>query len=812
MKSTLPLLIAAALTVPRVIAGASPQFERDVRPLLEKHCSGCHGGSSPQASLDVRTRSSLIKGGLSGPAIVPGSAERSPLFQRVESGKMPPAGALSKESVAILRDWINDGARGGDSVVQQELPDRHHWAFQAPVRPQVPQVRDKGRVRTPLDAFVLAKLESRRLSLSPDAPMVTLIRRVTFDLTGLPPEPETIDRILSSKSPTAYEDYVDQLLASPRYGERWARHWLDGAGYADSEGVLAADVIRTNAWRYRDYVIRAMNADKPYDEFVREQLAGDEISEYYKYDGLPRQVADALSATGFLRTAVDATREDFLPKDFAEYQWRTLFDTEQIVVSSLLGLTLQCARCHDHKYEPLTQRDYYSVQAIFAGAIRPTGKVLPSYKRLVTDATKVEQEKAEKTNEPLEGITKALKQLQESRRAYYRNLHPKGEKATDEELRSAFTEYAKKADDTAAELKDAEAKKIQLPTIRALYDQDSDPSATHVLLRGDPSNPGDAVEPGIPAVLDNPDRRFTVPVAGNNAKTTGRRKAFSEWVTRPDNPLTARVFVNRVWAAYFGTGLVPTLDNFGKSGTPPSNPELLDWLATEFLTKRWSMKALHRLIVTSSVYRQASAARPEGIAGDPDNQWLWRMTPRRIEAEAVRDAILDVAGTLDNTMFGEPVPTETKKSGEISGKGESGDGRRSVYQIVRRSAPQHFLGSFDAPVMEVNCIRRARSTSATQALAMMNGDFVRAQSEHFAKRIIAKFPTDPADAYTPKVRYAFRLAFGREASPDEIDLAASFVNRQKALYANLSAEEQLVRSLSDFCQVLIGANEFIYLD
>ena len=409
-------------------------------------------------------------------------------------------------------------------------------------------------------------------------------------------------------------------------------------------------------------------------------------------------MVESLAATGFLRTSVDATREDFLPKDFAEYHWRTLFDTEQIVASSLLGLTIHCARCHDHKYEPLSQRDYYSMQAIFAGALRPSGKVLPSYKRIVVDAPQAEQQAAEKQNGPLDGITKALKQLQESRRAHYRNLHPKGEMATEEELRKAFPEYARKTDENTAEMKEAEAKKIKLPTIRALYDQDAAPPVTHILQRGDPSKPGDPVEPGIPSVLADERRPFRIPEASPEAKTTGRRRAFAEWITRPDHPLTARVFVNRVWAAYFGTGIVSTLDNFGKSGAAPSHPELLDWLATEFVGSGWKIKSLHRMIVTSSVYRQASTAGPDGLAKDADNQWLWRMTPRRLEAEAVRDAVLSVAGTLDTKMYGEPVSSETKKSGEVSPTGESQTGRRSIYQVVRRSAPQNFL----------KCVRRAR--------------------------------------------------------------------------------------------------------
>jgi hypothetical protein len=808
----LSLVMLATLSGIQTVEGASPEFTRDVKPILERHCAGCHSGASAKASLDVGSRESLIKGGVSGPAIVTGSAESSSLYRRVSSGQMPPASPLAKEYVSVLREWIESGARSEDPGLSRDAKPGKHWAFQSPVPPTVPQPRAKKRVRNPIDAFVLARLESRGLSLSTDAAGEILIRRVTYDLTGLPPTPDQMQRFLEDRSPAAYERYVDGLLASPGYGERWARHWLDAAGYADSEGVLAADVIRSNAWRYRDYVIRSMNNDKPYDEFIREQLAGDEISEYYKHDGLPRPVVESLTATGFLRTAVDATREDFLPKDFAEYQWRTLFDTEQIVASSLLGLTMHCARCHDHKYEPLTQRDYYSMQSIFSGAIRPSGKVLPSYKRIVVDATQAEQKAAETNNGPIEGVIKALKQLQESRKAHFRNLHPKGEKAAEEDLRTTFAEYAKKSDDTTAELKDMEAKKILLPSIRALYDQDAQPPVTQILLRGDPAQPGDPVEPGIPAVLEQADKPFQIPAVGQDAKTTGRRRAFAEWITRPDHPLTARVFVNRIWNAYFGSGIVTTLDNFGQSGAAPSNPELLDWLATEFVAGGWKMKALHRMIVTSSTYRQASTARQDGLAQDPANLLLWRMTPRRLEAEAVRDAVLAVAGTLDAKMYGESVFTETKKSREVAPIGENATGRRSIYQVVRRSAPQSFLNAFDAPVMEINCVRRARSTSATQALALMNGDFVTAQAEHFAKRIFKERPVESEATTSARVRYAFRLVFGRDPSGDEFDMAASFLERQNKHYPGLSSSEQMLRAMTDLCHTLLGTNEFIYLD
>ena len=787
-----------------------PQFEKDILPIFDAKCVKCHAGATPQASLDVRSRATLVKGGASGAALISGEPDRSLLFFRVRSGQMPPGGPkLDDAEIGLIRRWIEVGAPAANpdakpaaagSIREQ---DRRHWAFQPPQRPAVPRVRELKRVSTPIDAFLLDALDKKGLAMNPAADRSTLLRRLSFDLTGLPPSPE----FLEDSSPGAYERAVDQLLASPRYGERWARHWLDVAGYADSEGVLDADVIRANAWRYRDYVIRAFNNDKPYDQFVREQIAGDEIGEYWKHDALPRDVADKLEATGFLRTAVDATRDDFLPKDFAEYQWRTLFDTEQILVSSFLGLTIQCSRCHDHKYEPITQRDYYAVQAVLASAIRPTGPVLPTYKRIIIDAPKAEQERAEENNKPLEAVAKALRDLQNARRLQFRNQHPKRDKATDEELREAFPDFAVKNDAAAKELTETNGKLIHLPTIRMLNDIDTAPPPTYVLRRGDPLSPGEIVEPGVPEILSAAPQAYVAPAVGKDAKSTGRRRAFAEWLTQPAHPLTARVIVNRVWAGHFGSGIVASLDNFGKSGAAPSNPALLDWLATEFVRQGWSLKKLHKLIVMSSAYRQSAAARADGLRDDPENKLLWRMSPRRLEAESVRDAVLAAAGQHDPKMFGEPVPTITKPSGEISPENEAGPGRRSIYQLVRRSVPQSLLNSFDAPVMEVNCTRRITTTSATQALALMNGEFVTAQAGHFARRVLDR-PGDDRE----RVHRAFRIAFARDPNPGELDRLLTFVHTQDAFYRDKPEAERRQRVYADLCQVLLGANEFIYLD
>jgi hypothetical protein len=811
------VLLASSLLMAQSGSPGPIIFEKTVLPLLEVKCAKCHGGATPQAGLDIGNRAGLLKGGASGPAIVIGAPDKSLLYQRALSGQMPLGGPrLTETELRAVRAWIEGGAAAENSNAAARVPgtspeDRAHWAFQVPKRPTIPRVKTTNRVRSPVDAFVLSELEKKKLGFSRDADRITLMRRAYFDLVGLPPTPREVDEFIADGSANAYEKLIEKLLASPCYGERWARHWLDVAGYADSEGVLAADVIRPNAWRYRDYVIRVFNSDKPYNVFIMEQLAGDELADYRAQDKFTPKTIECLEATGFLRTAVDATREDFLPEAFAEYQWRTLFDTEQIVASSLLGLTLQCARCHDHKYEPLSQKDYYGLQAFFAGGLRPNGSVLPTYKRQIVDATAAEQKAAQQNNAPLEPVVKALKALQAARMAQYRSKHPKKDEATDADLRNMFPEYAAKADAITKELRDEEHKLIELPTVRAFYDLDGIPPSTHILRRGDFKNPDQEVAAAIPAVLDDPAHPFQVAKPAPEAKTTGRRRALAEWLTRPDNPLTARVMVNRIWAEHFGAGLEPTVENFGRSGALPANQPLLDWLATEFVRQGWSIKSVHRLIMTSTVYRQSSRGSEYGLQVDPEDKLLWRMPPRRLEAEVIRDAVLRVADTLDLTMYGEPVPARTRPSGEIVPADESCGGRRSIYQMVRRSQPQSFLNAFDAPVMETNCTRRTVSTTATQALALMNSEFINVQAAHFAERVLKELP--PSALADPKtIEYAFRVALARPPAQSEMQHLLAFVRSQSARYSKLQAEDAALKVYSDLCQALLSTNAFIYID
>jgi len=845
-------------------------YEKDVFPLLQGRCFGCHGAGLPHAGLDLHTVGDLLEGGHSGTAVVPGAPEKSLLYQMLADGRMPKGGGrFSPAELKVVSTWIRTGAQG--------KPGGGHWAFRAPSRPTPPAVHAEARVRNPIDRFLLADLERRKLSFSPEADRRTLIRRVTYDLVGLPPTPQEVDAFLRDPSPDAYEKVVDRLLADPRYGERWARHWLDAAGYADSEGVLQEDRVRPNAWRYRDYVIRAFNADKPYDQFLREQLAGDEISDYRNAREFTPELIDTLSATGFLRTAVDATRDDFNPHQYGEYQYRMLHDVETIVATTTLGLPLQCSRCHDHKYEPISQKDYYRIQALFTPAVRPKGTLLPTNRRQIVAATPAQQEEAKKTNAAIDAALTALNQQQAVLLAEYRVKRVEasasgvaeadrsallaalrtGEAqrtaeqkalvtkyraaidATPEQLSAALPEFKQKQNALQQQRAAEERKRITYPEIRAFYDQDATPPPTPLLTRGDWLRPADPVEPGIPQILDDPRRPFSLPTPAPGASTTGRRKAFAEWLTRPDHPLTARVLVNRMWAHHFGVGIVPTVENFGRSGATPSNRALLDWLATAFsgvpssefrvpgsfpalhdaepetLSPKlnWSIKQLHRMIVTSSAYRQSSASRPEGVKADPDDRLLWRQRPRRLEAEAIRDGVLAVSGTLDGTMFGPFIGTETRPTGEIVAAGEEGPGRRSIYLLVRRSQPIDLLNAFDQPVMETNCIRRSPSATATQALALMNSSFVTAQAKQFARRLLRDRPAVAADPQV--VETAYGLALSRPPSPTERAASLQFLQEQLARYAaekGATPETSRDRAYADFCQALLSANEFVYVD
>jgi hypothetical protein len=846
--SRLAVLVVFAFALP-VVAAEPPKFERDVKPILVARCVKCHGGDLTRSGLDLRSAAAVKHGGDTGPAVVAGAPGKSLLLEQITNGAMPPGKAdkLTPDEVAIVKAWIEGGALADDTepAVKTTIPT--HWAFRSPVRPVIPSASG---VQHPIDAFLLAKLQASGLTFAPPAERLTLLRRVTVDLTGLSPTPAEQDAFLADSTPDAYEKVIERLLASPAYGERQGRHWLDLAGYADSEGILDADYVRSAAWRYRDWVIRAINADMPYDRFLREQIAGDEYSDYWTHYRqaleLPPGVIESLIATGFLRCASDTSRPDFVSiKNAPGYYYQTLEDTQAIVSTAVLGLTVQCAKCHTHKFDPIPQADYYRLQAVFMSGYRPAQWV-PQVQRRLNEATSLQEKEAAAHNaEIAKRVAELRKSQAELRQEFAGKLFAdrlaKLPAAIREDVRLAINETPAKrtevqkylAEKFTAELKPAEAKlvadlaqaypdytaklkpldaaiaaeegkKRTFAEIRALYDLPGEPK-TPVLRRGDYTKPGPEVTPGVLSCIAAP-KPFAWTPPAKDAPTSGRRRAFADWITQPGHPLTSRVLVNRIWLQHFGEGLVRTPENFGLQGAKPTHPELLDWLACEFEASGWSLKKLHRLILTSAAYQQSSAdsvQRSEARKVDPDNTLLWRQRMRRVEAEVLSDSILSVSGTLNEERFGPPVGVQRLSSDEVVTPAGTAGQRRSVYLQVRRSQPITLLQLFDQPRIETNCTRRGVSTVASQALTLLNSETLARQAEAFADRLLKEAPTDPAGA-------AIRRAFARPAQPAELVRLNQFLTDQAARHA--PAADAKRRALIDLCHMLLCANEFVYVD
>jgi hypothetical protein len=852
-------IAAAPFAVER--ATTAPLFGRDILPILTVHCLRCHGADKPKAQLDLRNPAGMRKGGESGPALVPGSAERSLLFQMIRKGEMPPRkDKPTPEQVALLKVWIDRGAPAGHGDPAREVvarsiseQDRSFWAFRKPVCPPVPQVRHTERVRTQIDAFILAKLESRGLSLSPDAVRIVLVRRLYFDLIGLPPTPQEVDSFLTDTRPDAYERLVDRLLASPAYGERWGRHWLDAAGYSDSVGGdndPGQVFPRQGMYRYRDYVGRALNEDRRFDRFLMEQLAGDEMEDWRSSPSLTPTMRERLIATGLLRTTVDHTTEQELNRPFERYQ--VLHDTIENLTSNLLGLTVSCARCHDHKFDPISQVEYYQLLAVLKPVYNPEQWIQPQNRHL-DDVSPREKEAIDRHNADIDRqVAELNRQMAGIRSPYENRLFEAKLAALPEAIRA----------DTAKALKTPAAKRTviqqylagklgKLLTVsldevsRAVSDTDNARLAllrqkvsalsagrhspgkiqaaweagngkvppTYIFRRGNHVTPAGEVEPGFFAVLSDPGTPAFVSAPRPGVASSGRRTALARWLTRPDHPLTARVFVNRVWQRYFGEGFVATADNFGHLGARPTHPALLDWLATEFVRSGWRVKALHRLIVTSSVYRQSSVSRGDLETIDPGNQLLGRMRLRRLESEAVRDAVLAVSGQLDRTMGGPPVPIEPKSDGMVvvPEKGlpaPTAAHRRSLYLFARRNYNLTLLSVFDQPVMATNCVRRVHSAVPLQSLTLLNDVTMLEQAEHFAARVAGS-----AAREEQQIETAFRLAFARKPTANEVIRSKAFLRnvQEEYLRQNVPPSQVERKALARLCHMLMCANEFLYV-
>ena len=842
-------------------------YETDILPIFRAKCIRCHAGVEPKAGLNLTMPSSLLNGGKSGAAIRIRAAEFSLLYEKVTSGEMPPVGQkLTDEEKGLIRKWINEGADGVSNAAavgdDADVSGTEFWSFQPPKHPAVPDVKYVDGVRNPIDAFVLRRLEEKQLTLASEADRYTLLRRASFDLTGLPPTPQQIEQFVSDESPGAYGRMIERLLASPRYGERWARHWLDVAGYAESAGILNEDRALPLAWRYRDYVINAFNNDKPYDRFLLEQIAGDELTDYWTAEAtlgeLPHDVVEGIIATGYLRTAADPSRPDFktIKNAAAQYFYPTIFDTLQIVCSSTMGLTIQCARCHSHKFDPIPQTDYFRMEAILTPAYRPDDWI-PQMNRRLPIATQQQKDAAAKHNAEVDATVKQLKdELTALKTTFTNRLFDERLAKLPEEIRedvkAALAVAADKRSDVQKYLADKFEKTLKPPgkeldealatndnfktgtadlnakvaaeesrrrvfdEVRALYDSPGE-VVTNVLLRGDPLVPGPEITPGVISSLKTPQpfdwsERLS-------EKTSGRRLAFARWLTQPEHPLTARVMVNRIWMHHFGRGLVSTPDDFGVSGAPPSHPELLDWLATEFVRSGWSIKHVHRLILTSSTWRQRSHTSAEqreaGLAADPDNQLLWRQNLRRLEAEPLRDSVLAVGDTLNSRMHGASQPVSRQGDGEVIVAGGPDQNRRSVYVQVLRLQPETMLQVFDQPTISINCTQRSTSTVSTQVLTILNSDAMVRAATAFADRVLAEQPESP-------INHAVLTAFARPATADEQALLGGHLDELTSHYlaqraSDLRAQPDVKatcrqQALIDVCHILLSANEFVYVD
>jgi uncharacterized protein DUF1553/uncharacterized protein DUF1549/cytochrome c len=871
----LAFAVSASITA-RPNAQEPVSFTKDIKPIFESSCWGCHGTAAQLSKLDLSTRDGALKGGEHGPAIAPGRAEDSRLFRLVaglEKPGMPlDRSALTAEQVAVIKAWIDEGAHwdtspadiaktspatsasnGAPPPENASVPAgaRDYWAFKLPLKASVPTA--VAHFKNPIDQFLEHARQAKGLKAAPRADRLTLLRRAYLGLIGLPPTPEQTAEFMADKAPGSWERLIDKLLASPHYGERWARHWLDVARYADSNGY-EDDHDRPNIWRYRDYVIRSLNEDKPYNVFVTEQLAGDEMDA--KSD-------DTYIATAFLRLG---PRVEAREADNPQYRFDYLDDMIATIGKGMLGLTLQCARCHNHKFDPILQRDYYALEASLFGYVETTYPLAPKpevdaynkkfaevntkqgalraeirkieapYRdRLRAEAIKrdfpinVQQAVAKPDSERTEGerlladqvlksavITvkvdeamtpedlakkKALSDQIEQLDKQWPAAIPAADIVTDGDYRfspNRATEGTVAAAQIAAFRKENQGSYLHTGPGR----YEAPPS--YFLIRGDMNAKGSQMKPGFVTVATYGDPPTEIPRPDGH--TSGRRLALAKWITSRENPLAARVMVNRIWAHHFGRGIVATLDNFGKMGDQPTHPELLDWLAVEFMDRGWSIKQMHRLMMTSEAYQMASRYDdPQSDAEDPGNDYLWRYRIHRLDAEVIRDSIMAAAGTIDLTMGGPPffphVQDELLKAvsfGAIHGiYRNQPDGpavwRRSIYAYTKRNLPFPMMQVFDLPDLNVSYGARNVSTVPTQALTLMNNEFIARQAQLLADRVKGAAGGDPSK----QIDTAYRLTLTRPPTPKEMTVARELVEG---------------RSLVDFTNVLLNLSEFLYTE
>ncbi len=722
-------------------------FVTDIRPLLEQHCHDCHGSESQEAGLRLDVRAKALRGADSGPVILAKKSAESRLIHLIaglddEVGRMPPDGAgdpLSDEQIALLRAWIDQGAEWPDAASGENRPvaGSGHWSLRPIARPENPAVANENWVRTPIDRFVLAKLESEQVALSPEADRRTLIRRVYLDLVGLPPTPADVEAFLADQNPNAFERVVDRLLALPHFGERWGRHWLDVAHYADSDGY-EKDSGRPFAWRYRDWVIHAINSDMPFNVFTVQQLAGDLLT-----SADPEFDPSAHVATGFQRNTLLNKEEGIDPE---EDRVKRTIDRTNTLGAVWLGLTVGCANCHSHKYDPISQREYFELYAFFDNLREVDPPVSPEK----AAALAPQEVLSAKAGSSVESETSPDK--------------PKPDATADQQLFQAVAE-------------------------------EENMRATYVHLRGDFLAKGPGVEPHTPEVLPPLNARGRRP----------DRLDLARWLVSPDHPLPARVIVNRIWQLYFGRALVSTADDFGTQGERPSHSELLDWLASELRSSGWRMKHLHRMIVTSATYRQSAVARPELIDRDPYNTWLSRQNRVRVEAELVRDLALATSGLLNPTVGGPSVrPPQPPGISDLtyanSATWQESSGadryRRGMYIWFQRTSPYPSLVGFDAPESSLTCTRRERSNTPLQALTLLNDVVFVECAQGLGRRMMTEMTSnavDPSHAADRRIEYAIEVALARQPSADELTvLRTVYEEMRERCRSNPNAAQMLI--------------------
>jgi hypothetical protein len=777
----LPALFWVALTfagLPAPVGAQAVDFNRDVLPLLSSRCFTCHGpdATTRKAGLRLDVRAAALADRDGTPALVVGRPDQSAVIERIsrqrQASRMPPPRAgppLSPDQVKMLTRWIAQGA-----------PYAEHWAFVPPQRPLVPHLRDPDWARTPVDAFVLARLDQLHEKHAGRASREVLIRRATLDLLGLPPTPAEVKAFCTDPSPNAYELLIDRLVQSPHYGEHWARHWLDVVRYADSGG-FETDIFFSHAWRYRDYVIRSVNADKPFDRFIREQIAGDEL---YPGD------AEARLGTS-IYTIGPVLQESGMVSGKLEYDLLT--DAVDTTASAFLGLSAGCARCHDHKYDPLSQRDYFGLQALFAASdqfdLKPDGSKINNNGKL-----------AVKTTLPLFEIEQ---------------LKVRARLETDPALRSKYLQQVvnasgaknkgRKASGTAS--LDSAEKLLHEPSlipVRVLAHR-TQPLEIHLLKRGELDHPGAVIAPALP-------EKFAGPNPLPSVAPDRRRALLADWVASSKNPLTARVIVNRVWQWHFGQGLVRTPNDFGVRGERPTHPELLDWLAVEFMENGWSLKHLHRLIMRSSTYQMTSTVDAKTLAKDPDNRLLTHFQPRRLEAEVIWDLQRAVAGTLDRTLYDLPFAPPLDAQEQIGNFRKwpaslpAEANRRGLYLLVKRSFRFPVFSAFDLPDNVSSCGQRDVTTVPTQALTLLNNHTVHDQARAFAQRLLRETDSSPAAV----AALAWEYAYGRTIADDERRQVVAFLDERRGALPP-DTPDAVRHAVEEFCLALFNTNEFIYL-